>query len=294
MKIESGVSTVDSISFRNGSIAVEARYVADGSINVKNYFIQDSKSKIITPFNIINFFALITLILNIGIYFLDLPKMINVIPIIIAGIFQIAILVSHHKKPEILRNHSVEHKIISAVNSYSRMTTMNDIKKAPKLAKECGTSVFMIYIAYKIVALIISIKFNIIVPEIIVYSIYRSTFLLFPIYYIGYLVQIFEFKEPEERNYKLGKAALDAFIEITDKVKTLSFEKANFEVIEEKEPEDYKVDKEDVKVTALIKKAQVLYEEQIIELMEKEEIESKMKKVVKKKNQSKKIIKRST
>ncbi len=262
MRIESGKSTKNSIFFRTGNMSVEAKYDEDENIKVKNYFIEDN-DKEYTPFKPINFFAIMTVIINIVICIGNVPKIVNIVPILLAILFQLYTFIAHNKDCEILKNHSVEHKIISAVEKYSKDVTLDQIMKAPKLSRNCGTSMLIIYIVYKIIALTISIKYNMIIPETIVYILFRSTCTLFPIYYIGYLAQIFEFRKPEEKNYELGMAALNSLKDYFEKIENISFENANYEIIRkdiiaEIHIEDY------------IKRAKEIYQKELMETMENE------------------------
>ena len=291
MIIDSGLSTKNSISFRKGSIASMASYDENGQIKLSSYFITTNSNNVKDgynqnkPINGIKWLAITSGILNLFIYSFELSKwyMIAMIAILIA--YQIFMLKCHDKEDESLKNHAVEHKIINQVNIYGRSVTMDDIVKSKVMTPHCGSSLLLIYIVFKLIAFCISVSYNVIVPEIIVYSLFKNLYCTFPIYYIGYIAQNMDMRKPTEKNYKLGKAALENFFKLTDEIKNIQLEEnVKYIVIEEKNLEDVKVSLEDPIVKATSKIILQKYEEEILKMMESED----EKKSNKRKKESKK------
>lgn len=274
MKIESGKSTENSITFCSGNMETTATYDKDGKIKITNTYNERENVglEILKP---IFFIAGIGEAINLGIYLYGFSKLVNLIPIVIFLVYEASVIILNIKNGEIIKNHTVEHQIIYAVSKYGRTVTHKDIVKAKKLTKRCGTSFFPIYIAYMIAALIISLKFNIIVPQIIVYALFTITYKTFPIYYIGYIGQSLQLAKPDEKSYKLGEAALAAYIDYLEKIENLKFaDDVEYYISkDENELEDYKVNTEDSSFKEVLEKTTQIYEKEILKEMEKKFID---------------------
>ena len=115
--------------------------------------------------------------------------------------------------PNILKNHSAEHKIINAYHHLKRIPTIEEAKKFSRFSFFCGSNLAPAMILSQLLGYFVYKYMGLIIPEILLFIIPH----IFPgIFLVGFIVQIFSTQKPSDENIELAIAAISKLEEISD------------------------------------------------------------------------------
>lgn len=259
MIIQSGASTEKSIALRNGNLSSEAKYSDDGKIQLITTFIAEDDKNCANSLSDVKLVAIVIAIINILIYAYECNYYFLLIPIVYMIFLQIIYIYKVILDDKVKKNHASEHMVIKAVEFKKARVSIEDIKKESMLSPHCGMSILPIYFIYNIIIIYISIKYKIVVPQIIIYSLFKTTFKWIPFRYIGYIFQRMSLKKPDEKSLVLAKAAADNLFDFRDKIASIKMNNSEYKVIDSKTIFLEKLNIEEEYFSELINKTNEIY-----------------------------------
>ena len=119
---------------------------------------------------------------------------------------------------QFLKNHGAEHMVYTAYKILKRVPSIVEAKKFSRFNKECGSAYPSAFITAQILGFIVFCTTGFVIPEflLIIVPVFMSD--IFPFYIIGYFIQLFTTKKPDDDNLRLAISALfgiEALTEIT-------------------------------------------------------------------------------
>lgn len=214
LKLNSGNSEKDRISFytsENGATAIRCE---DGTIDIKYAKENVNLGKALTiifvifgTLSLIKAYIIMPLIKNaiIGLGWYFIPTIVYVLLIIVS-----IIAVRKTGGKELLKNHGAEHKVFTAYKKLKRVPTIEEAKRFSRINKACGATIYSAFITTQIIGFIVYVKTGFVISELILFIVPILFQTVFPFNFIGKLVQFFTTRKPEDRNIELAIAAVSA------------------------------------------------------------------------------------
>lgn len=113
---------------------------------------------------------------------------------------------------EYLRNHGAEHKVFTAYMKLKRIPTIEEANSFSRINNHCGTTIFSIFITPQLIGFIVYVLTGYIIlePLLLLITVFLA---IFPIDFLGKILQLFTTSKPKRCNIELALSALIALKE---------------------------------------------------------------------------------
>lgn len=122
-------------------------------------------------------------------------------------------LISMQINQNTLRNHSAEHMIIHAYRHLKRIPTIEETKKFSRFSFFCGSNLVPALIVSQLIGYIVYVYTGYIIPEILLFFIPH---IIPGIFLVGFIVQLFTTKKPNDANIELAIAAISELEKVSN------------------------------------------------------------------------------
>lgn len=218
VKVTSGRSDIDRITFSNSKLKSTAIQMADDEIRIE--YEEEKKNGI---FEIIVGLVLLAIIfmgeMRLIIPFVMKSSLRGYIFYLIPTVFYfmisfVAIKELKKKKNENTRkNHGAEHMVFKAYRKLKRIPTVSEVRKFPRINSYCGINMFSAIITVNLIAICVYYCTGYVVSEILILTIAPMFGKFFPLNVMGNIAQFWTTAEPEDSNIKLAIEALEGLEE---------------------------------------------------------------------------------
>lgn len=214
VRLSSGRSYVDKITFSDSEFEATATQMTDGEIKVEC----EKKKEMELPV------AIVALVFNIILWVIDIKLMIPFLrnSALRVYIFYSIIVVMHAmlvlvainelrkaKNANLLKNHGAEHMVFTAYRELKRIPTVSETKKFSRINSHCGINQFSAIIVAQLIAIFVYWCTGYIISEMLILTVAPRFASLFPFNLIGNIAQFWTTSEPRESNIRLAIAALE-------------------------------------------------------------------------------------
>ena len=109
---------------------------------------------------------------------------------------------------QFLKNHGAEHMVYTAYKALKRVPSIAEAKKFSRFNKHCGSTYISALITAQIIGFIVFCTTGFVIPEFLLIIVPVLISDIFPFYIIGYFIQLFTTKKPDDDNLRLAISAL--------------------------------------------------------------------------------------
>ena len=218
MKLQSGFSRNDRITFSNEKFSVTAILKPNGKIEYEK---KDSeKLSLLSIFYIIiGFFELYLphfLKSTLIIPNLSSNKKLIILYLLPSFIYFLLTLLSvlcTHSDKKLIKNHGAEHKVFNAYKHLKRIPSIEEAKKFSRIIFYCSSNLYPALFLCQIIGYIVYMYKGYIIPEILLFIV---PYIKPGLFTLGYLVQYFTTQEPDDDSIMLAIAAITELDRITN------------------------------------------------------------------------------
>lgn len=218
VKVTSGRSDIDRITFSNSKINSTAIQMSDGEIKIE--YEEKKKNKISEIIITLVMFIIICIIeMRFIIPFVSKSAlMVYIFYLIFAVIYLMltfAVIKELRKKKyeNTLKNHGAEHMAFKAYRKLKRIPTVSEVRKFSRINSQCGINQFSAIITVQLIGICIYLCTGYVVSEMLLLTIAPFFARFFPLNVMGNIAQFWTTSEPEDSNIALAIAALEGLEE---------------------------------------------------------------------------------
>lgn len=213
VKVNSGQSKVDRITFFNSKIGATAIQLPNGEIKIE----YEKKNITITQILVVlGLFSTISIFKS----FLIVPYINNtsamvyiyLIPTAIYVLLTVSAINDMRKKgnENQLKNHGAEHMVYRAYKKLKRIPTISEAKKFSRINSECGINIFSAFITAQIIGFFVYQHTGFVIPEALLVIVPALMSSVFPFNVLGNMAQFLTTSKPGDANIYLAITAMTA------------------------------------------------------------------------------------
>lgn len=213
VKINSGQSKVDRITFYSSKVGAAAIQLPNGKIKV------EYQQKNITVFQVLVVLGLFSVI-SLFKSFLIIPYInsntsmvyIYLIPAAIYSLLVFTSIKEVRKKGQenLLKNHGAEHMVYKAYKELKRMPTISEVKKFSRISSQCGINIYSAFITAQLMGFLVYRYLGYVIPEALLVIIPILMASSFPFNVLGNIAQLLTTSKPDDANISLALTAISA------------------------------------------------------------------------------------
>lgn len=213
VKVSSGKSEVDRITFYDSKIGATAIQHSDGEIEIK-YEKKNVTMQQVTI--VIGLFLIVSLFKSFGImpFINNESSMVYLylLPALFYFLLAIAAIKAVRKKgnENLLRNHGAEHMVFSAYKKLKRLPTIEETKRFSRINRSCGVTIFSAFFTSQLIGFFVYRYANYQISEWILFLVPLCFGNIFPFNTLGKLAQFWTTSKPNDANINLAITAMSA------------------------------------------------------------------------------------
>ena len=212
VKVNSGLSKVDRITFYDSKIGATAIRLPNGKIEIRY------EKKNVTMYAvlvILGLFSIISLLKS----FIIMPYITNHTTMLYVYFaptaFYVFLLVASIKEmrsdgDNLLRNHGAEHMVFRAYKKLKRIPTISEVKNFSRINSQCGINIYSSFIMAQIIGFFVYRYAGYIIPEVWLVVVPVCFNCIFPFNLIGNIAQFWTTSKPKDENIILAIVAMIA------------------------------------------------------------------------------------